>query len=442
VPGPNERANGFTPTPAFYLPKVEYGERQPESHFASDWPYAYAHRGAPGQPDLAEEKAPPPLAVGRVPARTAQEAIDFARKAIAYDNAKSEGAWRRRVEVLGGAANFGPVPDYLIERMATNALDAEVPYDFDVRVLFPKFDSPYAYPFPSLRHKVVSDLNEGALIAAYVGHGAPTSFAYVRHGFHYYTLSATEDVDALRIPEGKPFFVSITCDTGAYDLAEGRRSMAEAMVLNPEGPIAVFASSRTSHPYPNSLYGQAFVDTFLKARRMRAGDIPLAPLLFDSDPEVLSVEHEGLYNLFGDPATRLRYPARADLALKGDRGDVAPGAALTVTLEALAVPEGRAELTVETRRTVIRGALVAPERLKALPEAEAWAAMAKNYAAASDKVVARAGQPVKEGRATFRVKAPREPGEYILKVLVAGGGEAAAGHVRVRVAEPASRAQR
>jgi hypothetical protein len=472
APAPGEHASGYVPLPALYLPKVGYENHRPDEHghghafpsdehdhaarhegevYPTDLPYAYANRNALGRPELAAAKSPAPLAVGRVPARTPEEAANFARKAIRYDEARAEGPWRRRIMVVGGPANFGRMVDSFIEATATVALDTAVPYDYDVRVIFPKIESPYAYPFASLRQRVASDLNDGALIAAYVGHGAPTSFDDVHFKRRHYYIATADDLERLQIADGKPFFVSITCNNGFFDLPYGRRSIAEVMVLNPDGPIAAFASSRESHPYSNALYGQALVEVFMQGRpptigegvldvkqRMLVGNIPLAPTLFDSDPEALNEEHEGLYNLFGDPATALRYPAAATLSIDGAPSSVAPGAALTLAVEAPAVPSGKAALTIETRRSVIRGKLVPPDELTEMTPDEAFAAMAKNYATASDKVVARAEQPIAGGRAALRVKAPSEPGEYVIKVFAAGGGEAASGHARIHVGKASS----
>jgi len=464
APARREQVTGLLP--AFYRTKVGYENHRPDDHdharpdehdhasqsenevYATDLPYAYANRGAKGRAELAAERSPLPLAVGRIPARSAYEAGVFAKKVVDYETAKPEGAWRRKVHFLGGPANFGRMIDAFMEAMATAALDSAVPYDYDVGVIFPKLSSPYTVPFNELPARLAQDLNQGALIATYVGHGGYTSFDDVHFQRRHYDIANTSDLERLTIGDGKPFYISITCNTGAYDL-EHARSVAEVLVLNPTGAIAAFASSRESHPYSNALYGQAVVEVFLQGRpksvgegilevkrRMLEGSIPLAPILFKDDAEELNVEHEGLYNLFGDPATELRYPAKADIALKGSPAAVAPGAALTVTVEAPSVPSGTAALTVETRRSVIRGKLVPSEAIEKMKEREAWAAMSKNYATAIDKVVARESKPMEGGRATFRIKAPRAPGEYEIKVFAAGSGEGAAGHLRVKVEGP------
>lgn len=471
APGYGEPLEEASFVPTFHRPKLGYENHDHDEHafhaayasdyergllhhmeaiYATDHPYALAHVDAPGQPDFAAPRSPAPLAVGRVPARTPDEARAFARKVIGYETAPAEGTWRRSITLFTGPANFGPVADFLIERTMTRILDDDVPYDWDVDLVVPQAGSPYAYPFPELRERLVERLDAGALIAGYVGHGAPMFLDSARFNGRWYDIGNMPDFVRLRIAEGKPFFVSITCNTGFFDLRNGRRSVAEALVLNPEGAIAAFASSRESHPYPNALYGEAIVKTFVDERaptigegvvtvkrRMQEGEVPLAPLLFQSDPAELAAEHEGLYNLLGDPATALRYPARAVLSVEGGGAARAPGAEVTISIESKEIPSGKALLTVETRRSVVRAKVPSEATLRAMPEEEAWAAMRASHAAASDKVVSRAEAAVVEGRASFRVKMPAEPGAYAIKVFASGSGEAAMGHTRLTVAAEA-----
>ena len=433
----------FTSVPTFYLPKLAYGGRSGES-YPSDLPYAYA--ASPS----GRREGTRPLAVGRVPARTAAEASAFARKVIDYETAPARGAWQRRIAVIGGPANFGAVADRLIEGTATRLLDAEVPYEYDVGVVFPKLDSAYAYPPPAMRAKLVHDLEEGALFAAYVGHGAATSFEDVWFRGRWFDIGTADDAARLRIGAGNPVFFSIACDTGAFDRPDA--SIAEALIMNPHGAIAVLASSRVSHPYPNALYGEGLIESFIQRRaptigegvllakeRMLAGAMPLAELFFDTDVDELKAEHEGLYNLFGDPATVPRYPDAAEV--RTDRSSpVEPGAAIAVEVEASGAGRATVRLTLETRRSVIRGEIVAPSVLETLSDDEASAAMMRNHRTASNKVLWSEVRAAEGGRAAFRLSAPREPGDYALKAIVEGGDSAAVGHRALRVERAASTA--
>lgn len=469
APGYNEFDPERALLPTFYRRKIQYWDDDPfardrdgiqnarqqrtyriaDTEYATDSPYAQAHVDAPGQPTLAAKAHPKPLAVGRIPARLPAEAAAFARKIVQYETAKSEGMWRRSMTIFTSPANFGPLADFMIETTVTRSLDDKVPYDWDVDLIFPKVGSPFAYPFPDLQEKLVSRLDDGALIAGYVGHGAPTHFDDVRHNYNYYQLGSTWDLERLRIGDGKPFFLALTCSNGFFDLREHMQSVAEVLVLNPGGAIAAFASSRVSHPYPNALYGDAIVQTFVSEhaptigegivtakQRMLEGELPLAPLLFESNPAELAEEHVGLYNLFGDPATVLQYPTIAKITLDDPQDVLSPASTVNFTVEAQDVPSGKALLTVETKRSVIRTSVPSAFALQRMPEAEMWETMRKTYKAATDKVVSRDEQPVSNGKAAFRVKLPDLDGDYAIKVFVTGSGVTSTGYVKVKVAKP------
>lgn len=469
APGYNEIDTDRGLVPTFYRRKIQYWDDDPfdrpnsglpslreqrrkryaDLEYATDWPYALAHIDAAGQPKLAAKQNPKALAVGRIPARSPEEVAGFAQKVVKYETAKSEGMWRRSMTIFTGPANFGPLADFMIETTMTRTLDEKVPYDWDVDLIFPQIGSPWSYPFPDLQKKLVERLDAGALIAGYVGHGAPTHFDDVRHNYNYYQLGSTWDLEKLRIGDGKPFFLALTCSNGFFDLRERMQSVAEVLVLNPGGAIAAFAASRVSHPYPNALYGDAIVQTFIKQRAttigegiveakelMRQGDLPLAPLLFESDPAELAEEHVGLYNLFGDPATILQYPAMARLEVENPQEKYLPGASVKIEVDTQGMVAGKALLTIETKRSVIRGPVPSTIALRQMSEPELWESMRTTYNAAIDKVVSRHEQALVEGKATFPVKLPDNEGDYVLKVFVTGNGETSNGHVRIKVAKP------
>lgn len=438
--------------PTFYAAKVPYigAPREPppawvfhpdQSRYATDRPLALAAVGDGTREGGAEEGDE--IAVGRIPVRSAQALSSFVDKLLHYERAPVVGDWPRTVRLFAAPGDFGPLADRLAESTATRLIDRGVSYDFDVQLLFAKLSSPYAYPPDRVRDKVREDLDAGSLVAAYVGHGAWDSFDYVSYRGRWYPLGTAFDMDRLRIREGKPLFFAFTCDTGAYDLPDGRISLAERMVLNPEGPIAVFAASRESHPYPNALYAAAVVETFtgkraatvgeglVEVRRgMHRGSIALAEMLVPQDVEELKDEHDGLFNLLGDPATRLRYPKA--LELRASATEHLPGSKANVEVRA-PFGEGQVRVTLETRRSVIRPGLVPSAELERLPAALASSRMAENHAAASNKVVTSASATLRAGRATVNLVTPREPGIYVLKAWAASAQGNAAGHSELTV---------
>lgn len=466
APGYNETDPERQLLPTFYRRKIQYWDDDPfererpdlrdirekrrhrfaDTEYATDWPYALAHVDAPGQSAFTAKANPKPLAVGRIPARKPDEAAAFAHKVIWYETAKSEGLWRRSMTIFTGPANFGPIADFMIENTMTRTLDEKVPYDWDVDVIFPKLGSPWAYPFPDLQDKLISRLDAGTLIAGYVGHGAPTHFDDVHYNYNYYQIGSTWDLERLRIGAGKPFFIALTCSNGFFDMRERIQSIAEVLVLNPGGAIAAFAASRVSHPYPNALYGDALVQTFVEEHaptvgegvvtakeRMRQAELPLAPLLFDSDPAQLTEEHVGLYNLFGDPATILQYPTNARMTLEPQRNSYSPNSSVDVAAEMKEIRTGNAFLTIETKRSVVRANAPSAFLLQQMPEEEMWTTVRDTYEAASNKVVLRVDGIVVDGFARFQVKLPQIPGDYVAKIFMTGNGNTSTGHIKLKV---------
>ncbi|MEJ7734855.1 MAG: C25 family cysteine peptidase [Polyangiaceae bacterium] len=454
-PGGNETRAGAPLLPTFYADKVPYAgdAREPwpdfvwhpdQARYATDRPLALAGSDSGDAGGGGRE-----IAVGRIPARSTWALSAFVGKLIEYEREPVRGEWPRMVRLFAAPGDFGPLADRLAESTATRLIDRGVSYDFDVQLVFAKAGSAYAYPPDRLRDKVVADLDAGALVAAYVGHGAWNAFDSVQFRNRWYGLGTASDAASLRIPAGKPLFFAFTCDTGAFDLPDGRLSLAERMVMNPDGPIAVFASSRESHPYPNALYAAAVVETFTRQRAatigeglievrrgMQRGSIALAEMLVRQDIDELKTEHEGLFNLLGDPATRLRYPQ--PLEVRSTAGEVhAPGSSAAVEVRA-PFAEGRVLVTLETHRNVVRGALVPAADLERLSAPQASSLMAQNHAMASNKVLSRAEETLRQGRATVSVALPREPGSYVVKAWASSSSAVAAGHTELTVTVPSA----
>lgn len=413
-----------------------------ERAYPSDYPYAVmrAHPGVDADADLR---------VGRVPARTTEEVAGFVDKLIRYETRKVEGTWPRRIVVRGGPARFGAAIDRLIEQTALDMLDQDVPYRYDVDVVFAKEGSEYSYRFDKLGQKLVDDANRGAFLMAYVGHSSPAYFDTTDFRGMPYPIGSRHDFERMQIDQGAPIFLSLSCDVGAFDMSSGRRSIAEEAVLNPGGPIAAFASSRVSHPYPNLLYGEAFLEHFLVEQPTTLGDgidtvkralltrsNLLGEMLSTVDTRSLKREHLGLYNLFGDPATRLRYPKALELTLADEQ--VAPGAQIGVTLGRSAVHRGKALVTLETTRSTIQRPLVAQADIDAMPHDEALAAIADNHQRAVNKRIVENVYEIADAGARFSITAPDAPGRFVLKVFANGTGpdgaqEIAWGHAFIEV---------
>jgi len=150
-----------------------------------------------------------------------------------------------------------------------------------------------------------------------------------------------------------PIAFLLCCTTGHFDGSPD--CIAEVMLRQPKGPVAVIASSRVSMPYGNApiakeLLGAFFVDrkatlgeAFMQAKRLalepKAGDVQRAQIemlsnIYEADKEKRRrerIEHLYLYNLLGDPSMRLPHP---DVVKLTAPEQAAPGSTVEITVDA------------------------------------------------------------------------------------------------------------
>lgn len=424
-----------TPLPAFRRTLGDWAKGYVGQTYATDHDYAIAV-------DAGE-----PLAVGRLPARSEAELVAMVEKTVDYA-AAAPGPWQREVGVFAGPVNLGQF-DSMVEDYASEMLNDNVPYTFDLRVMFASPTSPYAFGFDRFKEEMIGALGRGSLMSVYAGHASETKLSGVSWRGVRYPIGATEDFAKISASAGNgPLLVILTCESGAFDMSAGR-SIAEAAALGRRGPIAVFAAAHVSSAMVNFGYSDALIDAFLVKRSTTIGEgivrakqaLPdggsflgaLSTMALDDldaqDDPAARREHVAIYNLFGDPGAMLHYPTEVKV---GVPATVAPGARVSISFDA---PTGDADLTVtiESSRKELKSGIVAPTELEKMTPADAFAAMTKNNAIANDKVLAHAAAKGSDRPLTASVDAPTKAGSYFVKVSGVVGGAAVTGVAQLRV---------
>ncbi|MCC6908425.1 MAG: hypothetical protein IT430_10825 [Phycisphaerales bacterium] len=428
--GPVADADGRPAIPTWHRPQTDADliGRDGLADIATDLPYQLAD-------DLDDL---PDFALGRVPARSADEALAALDKVQRYETQAPGGPWRRRLTYLAGEGGFGAI-DALLERLFINMLDQIVPYDFDVNMTYANPRSPYCAPPERFSQVVLDRLSEGALLVNYMGHGQIGMLDRFTIGLNRYDVCS---IDSLRQLKGSgnrlPIALLVACWTGRVDLPAERRGLGEMMLFNRNGPVAVIAATRISHPYANALVQKGFTQQLCERRRASVGAAHLAAMRqlagpdeidrqleglaapiavamkWKSTPGQLRLMHMGMYGLLGDPATRIAYPPTDVVDWKFD----APNA--RVAGRVAEARGGEAVITIETRRETIPR--LSEMRLTAGVGGEVLdAARESNYQLANDKVLWRTAVPLDDaGR--FAAALPREvlsnPAAAWIKVYV------------------------
>jgi len=377
----------------------------------------------------------PDFALGRVPARTADQAQSVLDKVIAYETKPPNGPWRRRITYVAGEGRFGPV-DRLLEMLFTSMVETIVPYDFDVHVTYASPTSAYCAPPSSFNSVVRQRIEDGALLVNYLGHGAPTRLDSLRWLDRRYPICDVSEARTLAIADGQlPLMFIIACSTGQYDLQAGQECLAESLLFNPAGPIAVISGSRMTHPYANAILQKNLTQQVCQQQRATIGGVDLygerglinldetdaqmellgsaiaLQMRWATSPADLRPMHVLLYNLLGDPATALPYPALSIPALSYSDGVVhgrVDGASAGTAFITLETP--RTRFAHQDRMVHVDG--------PADPEFEAKTA--HNYPLANDRILAQAEVAV-EADGSF------------MAMLAAPASEIARGDLRVKV---------
>ena len=320
---PNIRTAGVqrstNTTPTNYVPakvNVRWGS---ERMIATDIPFA----------DLDGDDIPD-LAIGRIPATSAQQLAAVLRKSLDYEQNLEHGDWERRLHIASGQGGFGAVTDALIEAAARQVISQNVPAEYVTQHIRPvPVAGKEAALAISFAARARQQLSEGSLAWVYLGHGRATELDHVPTPTGSESILSVGDVPKLRCGGHSPLVVLVACYTGAMDAP--RNCLAEELLMADEGPVAVIAATRVTMPYGNTVLGCELLRACFRDRPEHLGDTlrlaqrkTLSPsqsdqlrLSLDSMAAGLSPapvdltserrEHVLMYHLFGDPLLHLRY---------------------------------------------------------------------------------------------------------------------------------------
>ena len=188
----------------------------------------------------------------------------------------------------------------------------------------------------------IGKFNEGCLFWVYVGHGSRHRLDSVFTPKGRYEILNEKNVKQLESRAGWPIAIMLCCYSGAFD--DPIDCLAENMLVQPKGPIAVLCGNRVTMPYAMSLLSLELMDEqfhgeantlgqlMLRAKqrlvdprqgrpatREMRDEIEKIGSLFNPKPELVHeeiFEHLALFQLLGDPLLRIARPEEISLKAK------------------------------------------------------------------------------------------------------------------------------
>jgi hypothetical protein len=408
---PEDAATQTTTIPTHYIKakiNVHWGS---EPEIANDnW---YADLDDDGVPDVA---------IGRLTADTPADIKTMTTKIIDYET-KGHGDWCRRVNFIAGVGGFGALADSVLEMSTKTFLTSGIPSPYATTMTYGSWRSPYC-PDPRQFHQTSIDrFNEGCLFWVYIGHGQKYYLDRVQVPGASYHIMDVRDVQSLRCKRGSPIAVFLACYTGAYDAP--RDCLAELMLRQEGGPVAVLSGTRITMPYAMAVMGEGLMTEYFKSKQLTLGDAILATKrkmmtpdknnenrrMMDAIAATISPvrdkldlerkEHLSLFNLLGDPLLRLPHPAEVKLE---SEFNVAAGETIEIKGESPLDGLMTIELVVRRDRTRLR----TPARPNYVAKAETLAGFMDTYKQANDPRWTTIQLQVKKGQFQCQLTIPKE----------------------------------
>jgi hypothetical protein len=256
------------------------------------------------------------IGIGRIPVGTLAEANQMVDKIVRYISDNTEVP---DIDVCAGQGNRKPLADWRnticivaddedsnlhIDQaeMLANYLDTtHTVYNINKLYLdaYQQVSISGGHRYPDVNEAINRQVELGALIMNYIGHGGELGWAHER-------VLRIEDILSWQNTWHLPLFMTSTCEFSRFD-DPGRRSAGEYTYLHPNGgAIALFTTTRLAFASTNYAFNTAFYNhVFNKVNGdyQRLGDIFRIAKVSSG-----SVSSNRNMVILGDPALMLAYP--------------------------------------------------------------------------------------------------------------------------------------
>lgn len=241
----------------------------------------------------------PDVAVGRLPARTPDEAKTLVDKIISYSQNEYAGSWQNEICMMGDDGNDNSHMK-TADKVATMIENTYPNYNVDKIYwdAYQRTSSSTGYSYPDVTRLIKQQLQNGALMMNYCGHGAAYAMS------HELVMKLT-DFEAQQ-SNYLSLWMTASCDIMPFDGQE--ENIGETVMLNSKGGgIAFFGTTRTVYATYNEVMNLAFTKHVLTPGMAIGEAVRLAKCeLVEKSSDMTCNKLQ--YTLLGDPALLLNTP--------------------------------------------------------------------------------------------------------------------------------------
>jgi len=293
----------------------------------------------------------PDVAVGRFPVRSESDAKTMVDKVISYAENRYAGSWQNEICVMGDDGNNNlhmtdanavaqlveqQYPEYVVKRIMWDAYE--------------RVSSATGNTYPDVTRLIKQQMQNGALIMNYSGHGAAYSFS------HEQVVQLNDFSET--VSNHLPFWMTASCDIMPFDGQE--ENIGETTILNKKGGgIAFYGTTRTVYSTYNRVMNLALMDKILRG-------IPIGEAVRQAKGSLITTRLDTSTNklhyvLLGDPALRLVYPALRAVVDDINGASVSEGDPLVLRAGTTVTVRGHMECN-GVRQTAYNGTMTATVR--------------------------------------------------------------------------------
>ena len=256
------------------------------------------------------------IPIGRIPARSADDAATAVNKIITYETQSPQDVWRNRITYVGddqyATRVIGDTATWLETNVAswdfcesTETLDqAFTPNTFEKRkILLPEYPDVVG---AAGRHKpeamaaIIDAVNTGTLVLNYIGHANDQVWS------HTEVFTVDGSIPNLTNANKLAFFIVAGCSWGMYDNPSTISGGELLITMAQGGAILEVSASRVVYEDNNiELTNYLFYNMFIKDSNGNPPRIGDAMVVVKQANTVVNSQK---YHLFGDPTLRLAMP--------------------------------------------------------------------------------------------------------------------------------------
>ena len=247
------------------------------------------------------------IGIGRLPASDVDEASSLVEKIIGYDNPDKQGGWRNQLCFIGDDEDSN-IHMRQADELASYVNDHYPVYNNNKIYLdaYPQEELSTGPSYPDVTRAINDQVNRGALIMNYTGHGGTQGLAHEK-------ILTINEIRSWTNKEKLPLFMTATCEFSRYDQYDRAEDLevisgGEEVLLNTEGGgIGLFTTTRLVYSGPNHALNERFYEVVFEKDENQAYH-RLGDIIIYSKNNTGSGINKRNFTLLGDPSMRLSYP--------------------------------------------------------------------------------------------------------------------------------------